>query len=88
MSRKQKLLEKLLSKPKDFKWNELVTLLNGYGYKKIKGKGSRRKFFRDNPRDLIILHKPHPGKILLDWAVDEVLKHLKETGDLDGNNKI
>ena len=30
MSRKKKLLSKLLSKPKDFKWNELKTLLDEF----------------------------------------------------------
>jgi predicted RNA binding protein YcfA (HicA-like mRNA interferase family) len=86
MSRKKKLLSKLLSKPKDFKWNELKTLLKGYGYKELQGKGSRVKFFREKPRNLIILHKPHPGEILLDYMVNEVIKNLKMTGDIHGND--
>ncbi len=47
MSRKLKLIARLLRRPKDFTWGELVTLLNHLGYKETeKGKtgGSRRKF--------------------------------------------
>ena len=58
-------------------FNELKTLLKGYGYKELQGKGSRVKFFREKPRNLIILHKPHPGEILLDYMVNEVIKNLK-----------
>lgn len=39
MGKKEKLLERLLSKPKDFTYNELKSLLNGLGYvETIKGK--------------------------------------------------
>ncbi|MCD4722513.1 MAG: type II toxin-antitoxin system HicA family toxin [Desulfobacula sp.] len=86
MARKKKLLDKLLSKPKNFKWNELKTLLNGYKYKEIQGKGSRVKFFREKPRNLIILHKPHPGETLLDYMVKEVIDNLKKIGVIHGND--
>jgi len=77
MGKKQKLLERLYSKPKDFKWGEVTTLLTGLGYKKIEGKGSRVKFFRKSSRSLIVMHKPHPGDILKEYQVKNLISHIK-----------
>lgn len=53
--------------PTDFTWDELVKILNYKGYyeKQQTGKtgGSRRKFI-NGKRDIISLHKPHPGNIV------------------------
>jgi predicted RNA binding protein YcfA (HicA-like mRNA interferase family) len=80
MANIDKLILKLNSKPKDFTWNELVKVLAHYGYTEIasKGKtgGSRRKFKNDK-KDIINLHKPHPGNILLEYAIKQVLEKLK-----------
>ena len=35
MAKREKLIERLLSKPKDFTWDELTKVLNGLGYKQI-----------------------------------------------------
>ncbi len=32
MTRQEKLIKRLLSKPKDFTWNELTKLLSGFGF--------------------------------------------------------
>ena len=43
MSRKEKLLERLKQRPKDFTWDELTTLLRQLGYRQVHtGKLSRR----------------------------------------------
>jgi len=50
MSKQEKLLQRFLSKPKDFRYNELRTLLNGFGYEEIKTgrtSGSRVAFFNN-----------------------------------------
>lgn len=82
MSRNQKLVWRLLSIPKDFTWEELVKLLAMFGYAELKkGKtgGSRRKF-ADEKKNIIILHKPHPGNILKEYAIKQVIDQLKEKG--------
>jgi hypothetical protein len=85
MSQVQKLIARLLSFPKDFTWEELVKILNYFGFKEIKtGKtgGSRRKF--SNSEGLIIsLHKPHPAKIMKRYQLDDVVSVLKERGYLN-----
>jgi hypothetical protein len=84
MGKIDKLIERLLSYPKDFTWEELKKILAHFGYDEIKkGKtgGSRRKF-ADKENNIICLHEPHPAKILKDYAVKEVVNHLKEKGKL------
>ena len=82
MSKNEKLVQRLLSIPKDFTWEELVKLLALVGYvelKKGKTGGSRRKF-ADEKKNIVILHKPHPGNILKEYAIKQVLDQLKEKG--------
>lgn len=84
MSRQEKLQARLLSVPKDFSWDELIKLLSLFGYKEIKtGKtgGSRRKF-TDDLKNIISIHKPHPSLIVKEYALREVIAHLKEKGHL------
>lgn len=80
MSRKEKLLQRLKSRPKDFSWDELQRVLEGLGYELVKqGKtgGSRRRFIHDTAPP-ITLHKPHPGNIVKLYAIDDVLNLLKQ----------
>ena len=84
MSRSEKLLTRLLSVPSDFTWDELVRILAYYGYKELKGGktgGSRRKF-SDAKKSIISLHKPHPSIIMREYAIREVIAHLKANGHI------
>lgn len=85
MAKFEKLLEKLLSRPKDFTWDELVTLLRKFGYLETKtGRtgGSRRKFLDPTSNHIISLHKPHPKEILKSYQIDQVVEALKERGHI------
>ena len=80
MSKAEKLFQRLLSVPKDLTWDELVTVLFNFGFAELKkGKtgGSRRKF-ADKDKNVIILHKPHPGNIVKEYAIKQVIEQLKE----------
>ncbi|KEO52472.1 MULTISPECIES: type II toxin-antitoxin system HicA family toxin [Thalassospira] len=80
MGRKDKLIERLKSRPKDFSWDELVRLLTALGYtENNSGKtgGSRRKFTHATA-PTISLHKPHPGNIVKLYVINEVLRLLTE----------
>lgn len=84
MSKKEKLIDRLLSIPTDFTWDELGGILTSFGYREMKtGKtgGARRKFV-DGDKNIITLHKPHPGKILKEYALKQVIEHLKEKGKI------
>jgi hypothetical protein len=78
MSQKEKAIARLKAKPKDFTWDELEAVMEGFGYKQLTGSGSRRKFYREETRSLISLHQPHPGRILKAYQIRDLLNHLKE----------
>jgi len=80
MTKRDKLLKRFMEKPRDFTWSELSSLLSQLGFQEYKpGKtgGSRRKFIHKDLQP-IILHKPHPGKILKKYQVDLVIDKLKQ----------
>lgn len=58
--------------------------MESLNYEKIEGSGSRVKFFNREVRDLILLHKPHPGTILNRATVKDVQKKLKNLLNLRG----
>jgi len=62
MSTKEKLIERFKKQPKDFTFNELKNLLDGFGFDlKNKGKtsGSRVRFQNSELKIIIDIHKPH-----------------------------
>ncbi|MCR5644606.1 MAG: type II toxin-antitoxin system HicA family toxin [Prevotella sp.] len=82
MGTKEKLRNRFLKMPSDFTFDEMQRLLEGYGYEKSnKGNtsGSRLIFKNGNKRP-IMLHKPHPGNIVKDYAMKQVFEDLKEAG--------
>lgn len=82
MSKHEKLVNRLLSKPKDFEWSEAVSILESLGFEIIRGGGSKRKFKHMKTNALIILHEPHPSKIMKLYAIEEIINTLKEGGFL------
>lgn len=83
MSKHLKAIDRLLSRPKDYTYNEKRTLLGQLGYSEYtKGKtsGSRVMFWNSETNHIINLHKPHPGNIVKSYAIDELIDCLKEKG--------
>lgn len=81
----EKAIDRLLSKPKDYTYSELRSLLNKFGYEeqtKGKSSGSRVAFFNSNNKNLIRLHKPHPGNIVKRYVIDQVIESLKRNGEI------
>lgn len=80
MTKHQKLLERFLSMPSDFHFDELVKLLASFGFHEVntgKTSGSQTKFI--NKENVPIrFHKPHPNGILKRYQ----LKQIKEILDL------
>jgi hypothetical protein len=82
LSKREKIINRFLSKPSDFKWQELVSLLNGFGYtlaKTRKTGGSRVKFTHETLPP-IILHKPHPTPVLKKYQLEQIEETLKGEG--------
>ena len=84
MSKKDKLSERLLSRPADFTFEELVTLLNRFGYSARRaGKtGGSRVTFSNGEGDYLRFHKPHPKNVMKKYQIDEFIAFLTERGFL------
>ena len=85
MSQLDKIRARLRTKPRDLSYDEVRSFLSKIGfteYNKGKTSGSRVKFYRESDRAIIMLHKPHPGSILSPGAIDDLVEHLKEIGEL------
>lgn len=77
MSKKEKLVARLLERPRDFKYDEAKTLLGLLGFEEFnKGRtsGSRVQFFKDDYS--VLLHKPHPGNELKPYQVKQLIDFL------------
>lgn len=85
MSKLDKAKARIKSKPKDYTYTEAKALLSQLGfeeYSKGKTSGSRVKFYRKEDQKVILLHKPHPGDVMKEGAVKQVLDLLIELGEI------
>ena len=83
MSRKQKLIDRLYSRPKDFTYDEARTLLGLCGFTEdTKGhtSGSRIMFINKILDRNFRLHKPHPNNALKDYQIKELFELIKNLG--------
>ncbi|HEX6770788.1 MAG TPA: type II toxin-antitoxin system HicA family toxin [Acidobacteriaceae bacterium] len=78
MSKREKLLARLNSKPKDFTWDELVSVMKACGYELTTTGGSGRKFIDHETGATAFLHEPHPGNILKAYQIRDILSHLEQ----------
>ena len=80
MSQKDKLIQKLKTKPKNFTFDDAEVLLGYFDYSRSnKGRtsGSRVMFVSDNYPP-ILLHKPHPRKELLEYQIKQLISVLEQ----------
>jgi len=82
MSKKDKLHDKLFANPapKDFRWDELITLLNCYGFEGSCSGGSHYIFYHAGGCFRLRISKTHPGNILKPYqikAVKEAINLIK-----------
>ena len=81
MSKKEKLIARLKSKPRDFKFSEAKTLMSLCGYSISNAgrtSGSQVYFTRDNK--VFYMHKPHPQKELHVYQVSAIVTELEQEG--------
>lgn len=80
MSKKEKLIERFNSSPRDFTFEELITLMSYLGYRLDNGgktSGSRVRFIKEGCPSVTI-HKTHSYKCLLPATISHLKKSLKE----------
>jgi predicted RNA binding protein YcfA (HicA-like mRNA interferase family) len=82
VSRREKALTRLKSKPKDFTWEELLALMAACGYELKRTGGSGRKFVHISTGTVMYMHQPHPSNVLKAYQVREAIDELTEKGFL------
>ena len=85
MSKFEKAKQRILLRPKDYTYTEARYLLLQLGfeeYSKGKTSGSRVKFYRKKDERVILLHKPHPGDVMKQGAVRQLVDYLIKMGEL------
>jgi hypothetical protein len=82
LSKKEKLVRRLQTRPSDFTFDELITLLGHLGYSmEAAGKtGGSRVAFANHDGDYIRLHKPHPRNVLKLYQIDDIITSLTGKG--------
>lgn len=83
MGRKEKLIERFCRLPKDFTYEETLTLMKGFGYEEhTKGatSGSRIRFKNEATGAYVDIHRPHPGSIMKAWMMKTIHEHLRING--------
>lgn len=79
MSKLNKKLLRLKQRPKDYKFNELKGLLEKLGFTLYENtRGSKVLFYNEKTQKRLVFHKPHKGRPIDLYIIDEVLKVLKE----------
>lgn len=83
MSKRDKLIDRLLNRPSDFAYNEAKSLLEKFGYREDnrgRTSGSRVAFVNNETKHIIRFHKPHPGNLLKKYQIDQLIEDLKSQG--------
>lgn len=88
MGQKEKLIERLKTKPKTFTFDDAESLLRYFGYERSnKGRTSgSRIVFVSEQYPPILMHKPHPRKELLEYQVKQLSN--SGTGGTSVNNTM
>lgn len=83
MNKKDKLLRRLCTSPKDFTFEEMVTVFKNNGFEvsnKGATSGSRVEFINKDKDLSYIMHKPHPSNIIKGYVMKQVISFLKRNG--------
>jgi hypothetical protein len=77
MTKRQRALDRLLTKPADYTWSELRSLMEGFGYELQAVGGSGRKFVDPISGSGLFIHQPHPSSILKAYQVKLAIQFLR-----------
>jgi len=81
VSKKEKLIARLKSKPKDFLFTEGKTLMGLCGYSiSNAGKTSGSLVYFTRGGKVFYMHKPHPQKELHAYQINAIIKELEKEG--------
>lgn len=79
LGKKDKLLSRFLSKPKDLTWNEYVKVFASFGFQLHNGDGSKRRFVNEN-KLVFMIHEPHPANIMKPYTIKQAIDFFEQHG--------
>lgn len=85
MSTKKKLIDRFLSMPADFAYDELVRLFAISGFvecSKGRTSGSRIEFVNQEEGKTFMKHRPHPDNKIKLYVMKQVLEYLSKNSDI------
>ena len=85
MNKRSKLIQRFRTLPRDFTFDELVSVFSSCGFSlsnKGATSGSRLEFINDNDGNSYIMHKPHPSNIVKSYVMRQVYTYLEVNGYL------
>jgi HicA toxin of bacterial toxin-antitoxin, len=77
VSKAQKAIDRLLSRPTDYEWRELESLMASFDYEMKSGSGSSRKFIHKTTQATFMAHEPHPSKVLKQYQLKDAITFLR-----------
>jgi predicted RNA binding protein YcfA (HicA-like mRNA interferase family) len=57
---------------------ELKTVMESFGYELKQSRGSSRKFIHRETKAVLMIHEPHPSKVLKSYQVSAVIHFLRQ----------
>ena len=85
MNKKDKLIQWFCNLPRDFTFDEMVSLFAQCGFmlnNKGSTSGSRVEFINEKENHSYIMHKPHPQNIIKGYVMKQVFIFLEVNGYL------
>lgn len=85
MNKRSKLIQRFRTLPRDFTFEEMVTIFRGCGFilsNKGATSGSRIEFVNETDGNSYIMHKPHPSNIIKGYVMRQVYAYLEVNGYL------
>lgn len=82
MGQKEKLIQRLKTKPKNFTFDDAEALLKylDYVYSNKGRTSGSRVIFSSEKHGNILLHKPHPQKELKTYQIKQLIEILEQEG--------
>lgn len=83
VSKKEKLIKRLLSLPTDFTFEELERLLSYFGFIRDNAgrtSGSEVRYYAERYDKRIVIHRPHPRPVIPVYQLKKIIRDLKQEG--------
>lgn len=84
MTKRDKRLERLLAKPKDFTWDEMLAVMKQYNCQWFpNGGGSSHGVFQHESGLVFNSYRPHPSGIVLRYQLSAAIEFLKRVNEVE-----